>query len=166
MPLVWLITGCSSGFGLSFASAVLARGDLVIATARNPSTIQHLAAQGADVLQLDLTWSQQDIDAVVAAAIAVHGRVDVLLNNAGYIQVGLWEDLEYEDWLRQFDTNVFGTIKVTKAMLPHMRTRKQGTMVFVTSLTGFVGHPTVGAYAASKHAVEGREGLSKWWHIR
>lgn len=157
MPqLVWLITGCSSGFGLQFTHSILSRGDLVIATARTPSSITHLSdLPGVSVLQLDITSPQDTLNATMARAIAIHGRIDVLLNNAGHVQIGLWEDLAYADWTRQFETNVFGTIKVTKALLPHLRERGQGTMVFVSSLNGFVGHPGAGAYSASKHALEG-----------
>lgn len=157
MPqLVWLVTGCSSGFGLQFVHSILARGDLVIATARNLSSIAHLSdLAGVDTLQLDITAPEESVNATVAQAIKIHGRIDVLLNNAGHVQIGLWEDLEYADWTRQFDTNVFGPIKVTKALLPHLRARGQGTIVFVSSLNGFVGHPVTGAYAGSKHALEG-----------
>ena len=96
MPqLVWLITGCSSGFGEIFVRQLLARGDLVVATARRPERIQHLAGLGAATLQLDVTDSQQTIRERVAAAVAVHGRIDVLVNNAAYIATGAWEDLEY-----------------------------------------------------------------------
>lgn len=157
MPqLVWLVTGCSSGFGLQFTHSILARGDLVIATARNPASIQHLSSlDGVSVLQLDVTSPQHEIDATIAHAVAIHGHIDVLINNAAHVQLGVWEELEYEDWTRQFETNVFGTIKVTKPVLSHMRTRNQGTLVFVSSLNGFVAHPTVGPYSASKHALEG-----------
>lgn len=153
--LIWLITGCSSGFGSQLTQSVLATGDHVIATARTLSSIEHLLTLGATTLQLDVTSSQNDINEVMAKAINVHGRIDVLVNNAAYVQIGLWEDLEYDDWLKQFDTNVFGTIKVTKSVLPHLRSRRQGIMVFISSLNGFVGHPAVGPYSASKHALEG-----------
>jgi NADP-dependent 3-hydroxy acid dehydrogenase YdfG len=157
MSLVWLITGCSSGFGQHFAAAALARGDKAIATARNLSSIQYLSETGASLLQLDLTWPQQRINDTITQAISIHGRIDVLLNNAGFVQIGLWEDLAYEDWVRSFETNVFGTIKVTKALLPQMRERRSGTVVFISSLNGQVGHACDGAYTASKHALEGRK---------
>ena len=157
MPLVYLLTGSSSGFGLQFAHTILSHGDLLIATARNPSRLPSSLTThpNATILPLDLTASTPAIAATVASAHAIHGRIDVLLNNAGYVQIGLFEDLEDEDWQRQFDTNVFGTIKVTRAVLPYMRRRREGTVVVVSSLTGWVGQPAVGAYAASKHALEG-----------
>jgi NAD(P)-dependent dehydrogenase (short-subunit alcohol dehydrogenase family) len=84
-----------------------------------------------------------------------------LVNNAAYIAIGTWEDLSYEDWVAQFDTNVFGTIKVTKAVLPHFRERKRGATVFISSLSGWIGHAGCSAYAGSKFALEGIvEGLN------
>lgn len=154
-PLVWLVTGCSSGFGNQFVHSILARGDIVIATARNPTKIQHLVQLGVPTFQLDITDSQSAIEATIAKILAEYGQVDVLVNNAAYIAIGTWEDLSYEDWLAQFDTNVFGTIKVTKALLPHFRERKTGTMVFISSLSGWVGHAGCSAYAGSKFALEG-----------
>ncbi|KAK6373458.1 hypothetical protein LTS17_008478 [Exophiala oligosperma] len=160
--LVWLITGCSSGFGEQFVHSILARGDKVIATARKIEKIQHLQQAGATILQLDITDKQQQIRDAIAAATKIHGRVDVLVNNAAYIAIGTWEDLEYEDFLAEFDTNVFGTIKVTRALLPHFRERRSGTMVFIGSLSGWVGHAGCGAYAGSKFALEGLvESLSR-----
>jgi NADP-dependent 3-hydroxy acid dehydrogenase YdfG len=94
MPLVWFITGCSSGFGEQFVRSILARGDKVIATARKPEKIQHLKQPNVDILQLDITESQQNIRETMAKAINIHGKIDVLVNNAAYIQIGTWEDLE------------------------------------------------------------------------
>lgn len=154
-PLVWLVTGCSSGFGNQFVHSILARGDKVIATARNLSKVKHLEQLDVPVYQLDITASQSSINATIAEILTTHGRIDVLINNAGYIAIGTWEDLSYEDWFAQFDTNVFGTIKVTKALLPHFRERKTGTMIFISSLSGWVGHAGCSAYAGSKFALEG-----------
>ncbi|KAL6251721.1 hypothetical protein RBB50_001931 [Rhinocladiella similis] len=160
--LVWLITGCSSGFGEQFVHSILARGDKVIATARKIDKIQHLQQAGATILQLDITDKQQQIRDTIAAATRIHGKIDVLVNNAAYIAIGTWEDLEYEDFLAEFDTNVFGTIKVTRALLPYLRERRSGTMVFIGSLSGWVGHAGCGAYAGSKFALEGLvESLSR-----
>ncbi|CAI6331460.1 unnamed protein product [Periconia digitata] len=154
-PLVWLVTGCSSGFGNQFVHSILARGDRVVATARDLSKIQHLNQLGVPTFQLDITDSQAFINATISKVLAEYGRIDVLINNAAYIAIGTWEDLSYEDWLAQFDTNVFGTIKVTKALLPHFRERKKGTMVFISSLSGWIGHAGCSAYAGSKFALEG-----------
>jgi NADP-dependent 3-hydroxy acid dehydrogenase YdfG len=96
MPqLVWFITGCSSGFGAEFVRQVLSRGDKVIATARDITKIEALASQGAAVLELDVTHSQHAIEQIIAQAITVYGRIDVLVNNAGYVAAGSWEDLRY-----------------------------------------------------------------------
>ncbi|OCT49314.1 putative oxidoreductase [Cladophialophora carrionii] len=155
--LVWLVTGCSpGGFGECFVHGILARGDKVIATARNLEKVKHFEKAGAAVLQLDITHSQQNINDVISKAISIYGRIDVLVNNAAYVAIGTWEDLEADDFQAQFDTNVFGTIKVTRAVLPHFRQRHAGTAVFIGSLSGWVGHPGVGAYAGSKHALEGQ----------
>ncbi|KAM0547497.1 hypothetical protein ACHAPJ_010370 [Fusarium lateritium] len=156
MPqLVWLITGCSSGFGAEFVRQILSRGDKVIATARRLSSIESLASQGAATLQLDITSSQETIDQIIAHAIIIYGHIDVLVNNAGFVSSGSWEDLRYEDFLASFETNVFGPIKTTRAALPHLRERKSGTMVFISSLSGWVGHQFTGAYAGSQFALEG-----------
>ncbi|KAF5617843.1 Zn(II)2Cys6 transcription factor [Fusarium sp. NRRL 25303] len=153
--LVWLVTGCSSGFGSEFVRRILSRGDKIIATARNSARIESLASQGAAVLELDVTDSQDKIDQIIAKAIAIYGRIDVLVNNAGFVAAGSWEDLSYDEFVSSFETNVFGPIKITRAVLPHMRARKSGTMVFISSLSGWVGHQFTGAYAGSKFALEG-----------
>ncbi|KAF5646370.1 short-chain oxidoreductase [Fusarium sp. NRRL 52700] len=147
--LVWLVTGCSSGFGTEFVHQIISRGDKVIATARNSARIESLASQGAAVLELDVTDSQDTIDQTIAKAIAIYGHIDVLVNNAGFVAAG------YDEFVSSFETNVFGPIKITRAVLPHMRARKSGTMVFISSLSGWVGHQFTGAYAGSKFALEG-----------
>lgn len=95
-PLVWLITGCSSGFGRNFVTQILARGDHVIATARKLESIQDLEKAGAKTMQLDVTDGQQNLNRIAEKAIAVYGTVDVLVNNAGYATAAAWEDVEYE----------------------------------------------------------------------
>ncbi|OTA59714.1 NAD(P)-binding protein [Hypoxylon sp. EC38] len=153
--LVWLITGCSSGFGELLTHQILSRGDLAIATARDLDKIKHLRQAGAATLELDVTHSQQDINDIISKAIAIYGRIDVVINNAAYVATGAWEDIEYDQLLAQFDTNVFGVFKVTRAVLTHLRGRRSGTMVFISSLSGWIGHPFVGPYAGSKFALEG-----------
>jgi hypothetical protein len=156
MPqLVWLITGCSSGFGEQFVHSILARGDKVIATARNLQKIQHLKQHNVEILQLDITDDQTSINATMQKALSLYGQIDVLINNAAFIQVGTLEDVEYEQWRAQFETNVFGTIRVTRALLPHFRQRKSGVNVFISSLSGWIGHDFCGPYASSKFALEG-----------
>ncbi|KAF2475123.1 NAD(P)-binding protein [Lindgomyces ingoldianus] len=161
-PLVWLITGCTSGFGSLMVQQILSRGDKVIATGRTLSKLSSLQESGAAVLQLDVTDSQQSLNATIVKAIAIYGRIDVLVNNAAYIQTGAWEDLEYGEWLAEFDANVLGVIKVTRAVLPHLRERKAGTIVFLSSRSGWYGDAFCSAYSGSKFALEGIvEGL-RW----
>lgn len=155
------MTGCSSGFGEQFVHSIVARGDKVIATGRNLSRLQHFNNTDASILQLDVTDSQEAINDRIADAISIHGRIDVLVNNAAYIQVGTWEDLSVDEFRAQFETNVFGTLKVTKALLPHFRQRKAGVNVFISSLSGWIGHDFCGAYAGSKFALEGRLSISE-----
>lgn len=155
--LVWLVTGCSSGFGAQFITSIVARGDKVIATARDTSKLSHLFnTTDLSILQLDVTDSQQVLNHRIAQATALYGRIDVLVNNAAYIQVGTLEDLSIDELRAQFETNVFGVLKVTKAVLPHFRERRSGVNVFMSSLSGWVGHSFCGAYAGSKFALEGR----------
>jgi NAD(P)-dependent dehydrogenase (short-subunit alcohol dehydrogenase family) len=91
--LVWLITGCSSGFGAQFVHHIISRGDHVIATGRNLEKLAHLSSTGASLVQLDITSPQEDVDKVVNQAIAVHGKIDVLVSNAAFVSIGTWEDL-------------------------------------------------------------------------
>ncbi|KEY74968.1 hypothetical protein S7711_01317 [Stachybotrys chartarum IBT 7711] len=153
--LVWLITGCSSGLGREFVRQIIARGDVAIATARKLDSIASLEEAGASIVCLDVTHEQDELDRIVAGAVAIHGRIDVLVNNAGFIVQGALEELSMAQIVAEFETNVFGAVKVTKALLPHFRQRRAGNLVFISSLSGWIGHPYVGAYAASKFAIEG-----------
>ncbi|KAI0113079.1 NAD(P)-binding protein [Daldinia grandis] len=160
--LVWLVTGCSSGFGEILIQQILSRGDLAVATGRKLDKLQHLERLGATILELDVTHSQESINDTIAKAIAVYGRIDVLVNNAAFATTGAWEDIKYDQLLSQFDTNVFGAFKVTRAVLPYLRERRSGIMVFITSLSGWHGHAFTGPYAGSKFALEGLvESLSR-----
>ncbi|PVH78169.1 NAD(P)-binding protein [Cadophora sp. DSE1049] len=163
-PLVWLITGASSGLGLALAKGVLARGDQVIATARNISSPALLELQdrltpyrqaGVSLLELDVTASSAAISEIVASALAVYGHINILVNNAGYLEIGVLEDLEDTQWVAQFETSVFGAIKLAKAILPSMRARSSGTVVWVGSVAGWKGDAEGGAYCASKFALAG-----------
>jgi NAD(P)-dependent dehydrogenase (short-subunit alcohol dehydrogenase family) len=154
---VWFITGCSSGFGREIAQAVLARGWPVVVTARDKAHVADLAAQAPGLvlaLSLDVT-DQAAIAAAVHAADERFGRIDVLVNNAGYgYQATVEEGLEAE--IRaQFDANVFGLFAMTRAVLPGMRARRRGHVINITSVAGLAGFPGSAYYAASKHAVEG-----------
>ncbi|KAM0210315.1 hypothetical protein ACHAPA_012119 [Fusarium lateritium] len=162
-PKIWLVTGCSSGLGRCLVSAILARGDKVIATARQLSTIEELQhPDRVKVLSLDVTSSQSILETKVQEAIAFFGRVDVLVNNAGYVESGVWEELSHENTLRGFETNFFGAMNVTRAILPSMRSRKSGTIMFMGSIAGWYSAAAGGLYASTKCALEGAaESLSR-----
>ncbi len=154
---VWFITGCSTGFGLELAKLVLARGWPAVVTARDRDRVADLVTGAEDhalALSLDVTDSAA-VAAAVEAAEARFGRIDVLVNNAGYgYQASIEEGVEAE--IRaQFDANVFGLFALTRAVLPGMRARRRGHVINITSVAGLIGFPGSGYYAASKHAVEG-----------
>ncbi|RSU50410.1 oxidoreductase [Sphingomonas sp. S-NIH.Pt15_0812] len=153
---VWFITGCSTGFGRSLAEAVLARGERVVATARDVARVADLEETSDRLLPLalDVTDDAQ-IAAAVDAARERFGRVDVLVNNAGYGYQASIEEGEDAEIRAQFDANVFGLFALTRAVLPLMRAQGGGHVVNITSVAGLVGFPGSGYYAASKHAVEG-----------
>ena len=153
---VWFITGCSTGFGRSLAEAVLARGERVVATARDVARVADLegASDRLLPLALDVTDDAQ-IAAAVDAARERFGRVDVLVNNAGYGYQASIEEGEDSEIRAQFDANVFGLFALTRAVLPLMRAQGGGHVINITSVAGLVGFPGSGYYAASKHAVEG-----------
>lgn len=154
---VWFITGCSTGFGNELAKQVIARGDRAVVTARDKARVADLVAGHDDTtlaLDLDVTDAEQ-IDAAVAAAVERFGRIDVLVNNAGYGYMSTIEEGEEAEIRRQFDANVFGLFAMTRAVLPVMRRQRSGHVISITSVAGIVGFPGSGYYAASKHAVEG-----------
>ena len=156
-PKTFLITGTSSGFGKQLATVALNRGDNVIATARKLRDIQHFADEFPDTAQvsvLDVT-DAGTIEQTVSAGIERFGQIDVLVNNAGYALFGAVEELGPEGFRKQFETNVIGLVAVTKPVLPHMREAKRGHILQLSSMGGQVSFPGVGAYTASKHAVEG-----------
>jgi NAD(P)-dependent dehydrogenase (short-subunit alcohol dehydrogenase family) len=153
----WLITGCSTGFGHELARQLLERGDRAVLTARNPAQLQGLSGQYGDraiVLPLDVT-DEAMIDKAVKDAEAHFGRVDVLVNNAGYGYFSAIEEGEDVEIRRQFETNVFGLYSLTKHVLPGRRTRRSGHIVNVSSVGGLMAFPATGYYHASKFAVEG-----------
>ena len=154
---VWLITGCSSGFGRELAKLVLERGWRAVVTARNPASVVDIAAPHGDralVLPLDVTRREQ-IGAVVAAATQKFGRIDVLVNNAGYGYLAAIEEGEDEAVRAMFETNVFGLIDMTKAVLPIMRAQRSGLIVNVSSIGGLTSFAATGYYHGTKYAVEG-----------
>lgn len=154
---VWFITGCSTGFGHELAKLVLARGWRAVVTARDADRVSDLVS-GTDgrglALPLDVTDTGQ-IAVAIAAAREHFGRIDVLVNNAGYGYQASVEEGEETRIRAQFDANVFGLFALTRAVLPLMRAQRQGHILNVTSVAGFIGFPGSGYYAATKHAVEG-----------
>ncbi|WP_295991736.1 oxidoreductase [Rugamonas sp.] len=156
-PQVWFITGCSTGLGLELARQVLAAGHHAVVSARDKGRLDELVAlapERALAVDLDVNDSAQ-IAAGVAAAQARFGRIDVLVNNAGYGYMSSIEEGEEEQIRAQFDANVFGLFAMTRAVLPVMRAQRSGYVISLTSVAGYIGFPGSGYYAASKHAVEG-----------
>lgn len=152
--LVWLITGTTSGIGAALVKAISNRGDLVIATGRNVE--QRLASIQSDntaVLDLDLSAPRDKINTQVEKAIAIFGRIDVLINNAGVSDMSSIEETSDDAMARMFDVNLFGAWRVTQAVLPHMRARRQGRIGFVGSGIGWAPMPFVGVYSMAKAAL-------------
>jgi NAD(P)-dependent dehydrogenase (short-subunit alcohol dehydrogenase family) len=153
---VWFITGCSKGFGRIWAEAALERGDKVAATARDASTLAPLAEKyGDDVLALAL--DVQDMEADFAAVKQAHekfGRLDVVVNNAGYGLFGTIEEVSPEQARDQIETNLFGALWVTQAALPILREQGSGHIIQVSSIGGVTAFPGIGLYHASKWALE------------
>jgi NAD(P)-dependent dehydrogenase (short-subunit alcohol dehydrogenase family) len=161
---VWFITGCSTGFGRELAKILLARGYRVVPTARDPAKVADLVeSHTATALALGLDVEKQpQIEAAVEAARRKFGRIDVLVNNAGYGYLAAIEEGDDADIRAMFETNFFGLAALTRAVLPIMRAQKSGAIVNISSMGGFIGFPGSGYYAATKFAVEGlSESLSK-----
>ncbi len=157
MAKTWFITGASKGFGREWTEAALERGDKVAATARNLETLEALVNTYGDAVfpvQLDVTDRVADFEAVKQAADAL-GKLDVVINNAGYGHFGAIEELSEDDVRSQLETNLFGALWVTQAALPIMRAQRSGHIIQVSSIGGITAFPTVGAYHASKWALEG-----------
>jgi NAD(P)-dependent dehydrogenase (short-subunit alcohol dehydrogenase family) len=154
---VWFITGTSRGFGRAWAIAALERGDKVAATARNTASLDDLAAKYGDALlpiRLDVTDREADF-AAVKQAHDHFGRLDIVVNNAGYGQFGFVEELSEQDARDQIETNVFGALWITQAALPYLRAQHSGHIIQVSSIGGISAFPLVGMYHASKWALEG-----------
>ena len=151
---VWFVTGCSSGFGRHLCDVVLENGGRLVATARNPADLSHLPVDDRTlVLPLDVTEPAQ-IAAAVTAATGRFGRIDVLVNNAGYGLFGGIEDTPDADVRKQFEVNVFGLLAVTRAVLPVLRKQRAGHVVNLSSVAGLVARASTGFYAGTKFAVE------------
>ena len=156
-PKVWFITGTSKGFGRVWAEAALARGDKVAATARNLESLSSLTQRyGKQVaaLKLDVT-DKSEVDAAITETHKRFGRLDVVVNNAGYGLFGTIEEINEKEARAQIETNLFGALWVTQAALPIMRTQGSGHIIQVSSIGGVNAFPTIGLYHASKWALEG-----------
>lgn len=154
---VWLITGSSTGLGRSLAEAVLAEGDRVIVTARNLNKIQDLEQQypqTAKAVYLDVT-NPETIQTAVQSGLETFGTIDVLVNNAGYGLMGAIEEVSDQQIRDQFETNFFGLLNVTRAVIPIFRKQNSGHIVNIASIAGRLTSPVLGLYCASKFAVEG-----------
>lgn len=153
----WLITGSSRGLGLALAEAVLEAGDYALVTARDPSSLRHLVERHGDHARLVALDVTDPLAAARAVDVAVDafGGIDVLVNNAGYGNVGSVEDTNLDDFRRQIETNLFGTIIVSKAVVPRMREQRSGHIIQLSSVGGRLGAPGRAAYSAAKWGVEG-----------
>jgi len=156
-PLVWFITGTSQGFGSQLVRAALERGDSVIATSRHPQKVASAFPAYSERLLaviLDL-WDPASISAAVDAAIERFGHIDVLVNNAGHGLLGAVEEASDSEVREVYEINVFGLLRVTRAVLPHFRERRSGHVVNISSIGGLVGLPGWGIYNSTKFAIEG-----------
>jgi len=170
---VALVTGCSTGFGMLIALDLAASGYHVVATMRDLEKKHDLlreaqqrgVAERIDVRQLDVTEGvaeqqmnvedKSGAERVVLEVLEAYGRIDVLVNNAGYAAGGFAEEISLQDWRAQFDTNVFGLIAMTRAVLPSMRENRRGRIIQISSISGLIGIPGMSPYNASKFAIEG-----------
>jgi NAD(P)-dependent dehydrogenase (short-subunit alcohol dehydrogenase family) len=164
MSKVWMITGCSTGFGRELATSALDKGYRVVVTARKTDDIQDIVSQYPDTaiaIKLDVT-KQDDIKSSVQQAMDKFGRIDVLVNNAGIGYFGAVEESEDDEVRRMFEINFFGLANMTKEVLPVMRKQRSGHIVNIASIGGLVSFPAVGFYNATKYAVDGlSESLAK-----
>ncbi|MGW6500885.1 SDR family oxidoreductase [Nonomuraea angiospora] len=157
MDKIWFVTGASRGLGRSFVEAALQRGDRVAATARDVQTLDDLAERFGDLV-LPLPLDVTDKSAVAKAVVAAHdhfGRIDVVVNNAGYGLFGAVEELDEQRLRDQMETNFFGAVWVTQAVLPYLRAQGSGHIIQISTIGGIGAFPTLGGYHASKWALEG-----------
>ena len=157
MAKTWLITGCSTGFGRVLAEAVLARGDRLVATARDPASLAGLVERYPETARASALDVTRDGDAAAAVALAgtAFGGLDILVNNAGFALIGAIEEATPDEYRPVFETNVFGLIETTRAALPALRQTGGGRIVNISSGAGLVGSAGFGYYNATKFAVEG-----------
>lgn len=158
---VVLITGCSSGIGAAAAKAFRAEGCVTVATARNTATLADLQALGCEIDALDVTDAAARAR-VVADVLARHGRIDVLVNNAGYAEYGPLEEISLDRWRKQFETNVFGLVGMMQEVAPSMRERHSGRIVNISSMGGIITLPLGAAYHASKWSIEALSDVARF----
>jgi NAD(P)-dependent dehydrogenase (short-subunit alcohol dehydrogenase family) len=153
---VWMITGAARGIGARIAEAALARGEAVVATSRDAASVQKRFPAGDALLALPLDVTDEaQAAAAVQAALARFGRIDVLVNNAGYGLLGAVEEATADEVRSLYETNVFGLLNVTRAVLPSMRARRSGHVINISSLGGYQSGAGFGVYCSTKFAVEG-----------
>lgn len=154
---VWLVTGCSTGFGKEFVKQIAAKGEHAIATVRKESQVKEIEQINPHLVTAVLldVQDQKSIDYARAVIEKKFGRLDVLVNNAGYGSIGAIEEIPEDEIQRQFDVNVFGAIRMIKLALPFMRKQRSGSILNITSIAGLNGYPGVGIYNGSKFALEG-----------
>ncbi len=158
---VFLVSGASRGLGRAITEAALTAGHCVVAGVRSASALDDLATEHPDrlvVVDLDVT-NDEHVRAAVGTTIDRFGRLDVLVNNAGYANIGAIEDVDFEDFQTQFDTNFFGVVRLTQAALPIMRTQRAGHIIAVSSVGGRLVRPGLAAYQSAKWAVTGFSGV-------
>jgi NAD(P)-dependent dehydrogenase (short-subunit alcohol dehydrogenase family) len=153
---VWFVTGAGRGMGVYIVKTALAAGHAVVATGRNPHSVTRAVGRSDQLLvtSLDVTRPDEARTAVTAAG-ERFGRIDVLVNNAGVFYAGFFEELPADDFRAQIETNLFGPVNVTRAVLPVMRAQRAGLIINISSIAGIVGDPFTSAYVAAKFAVEG-----------
>jgi NAD(P)-dependent dehydrogenase (short-subunit alcohol dehydrogenase family) len=153
---VWFITGAGRGMGVDIAKAALAAGNAVVATGRNTDSVTKAVGQADDLLvvKLDIT-DPASAQAAVQATVERFGRIDVLVNNAGNFRAGFFEEITPNNFRAQLETNLFGPLNVTRAVLPVMRSQRSGLVVTISSTGGLIGQEFCSAYSASKFALEG-----------
>lgn len=156
MPQTWFITGCSTGFGRLLTEVLIEQGDRVVATARNVDSLNDLGTHAEDrILRLPLdVRNQMQIHEATAAALERFGSIDVLVNNAGYGYFGTQEEGELQEIRAMYETNVFGLVAMSQAVIPHMRSARKGTIVNLSSMAGRMATPRGGFYQSTKWAVE------------
>ncbi|KAK2805719.1 hypothetical protein FQN51_009222 [Onygenales sp. PD_10] len=150
---VWLITGASSGFGLLLAKHVASRGQRVIATSRNPEKLQLDDSTSIRTAKLDHNQTLEEIKEAMKDIVAIYGTIDIVVNNAAYVQTGILEEVTPEDTFRQFQANTFGPLNVYRAVLPYLREKKSGTLVTMGTMAAWYPMASCNLYNASKAAL-------------